>query len=416
MLYYQHDIHAKVEGPIVLDIKQNFEDRWCQQAGEDMENELFDMDLDPLVEHPEFDGGPWTMQLFRSITNGSCVMKEDSCGIERKGGKIKEGHIIERSIQKCMIREIRQAKNFIYLENQYFLGSAQDWLQDRDTRCQHLIPTELTNKIVEKISSHEPFKVYIVIPIHPEGDPANHITQEILFWQYCTMEFMYKKIGNAIVEHGIEDAHPLDYLAFFCLAKRESLEENDWDELQLSDPDPDTDTLAEKLRKTLRQPVYVHSKMSIFDDEYILVGSANINQRSLGGNRDTEIAVGGYQPGHTVDECGDPRGAVHTFRMALWSAHFGGYDEAYLNPASDDCLGKVREMSDGFWEIYTQDEPQHSDCHILPYPINVDGNGKVTALDEPWNCFPDTIAPVLGEKSSKLDFARNLDSAKKLTT
>ena len=27
------------------------------------------------------------------------------------------------------------------------------------------------------------------------------------------------------------------------------------------------------------------------------IGSANINQRSLDGNRDTEIAIGGYQPG-----------------------------------------------------------------------------------------------------------------------
>ena len=92
--------------------------------------------------------------------------------------------------------------------------------------------------------------------------------------------------------------------------------------------------------------------MSIFDDEYILVGSANINQRSLGGNRDTEIAAGGYQPGHTVDEEGDPRGSVHTFRMALWSAHMGGYDEDYLNPASDECMAKVKEKSEEFWELY----------------------------------------------------------------
>ena len=55
--------------------------------------------------------------------------------------------------------------------------------------------------------------------------------------------------------------------------------------------------------------------MSIFDDEYILVESANINERSLGGNRDTEITAGGYQPGHTVEEVGDPRGSVHTFRF-----------------------------------------------------------------------------------------------------
>ena len=63
--------------------------------------------------------------------------------------------------------------------------------------------------------------------------------------------------------------------------------------------------------------------MSIFDDEYILIGSANINQRSLGGNRDSEIAVGGYQPGKTIAEEENPRGDVHSFRMALWAAHLG---------------------------------------------------------------------------------------------
>ena len=36
--------------------------------------------------------------------------------------------------------------------------------------------------------------------------------------------------------------------------------------------------------------------MMIVDDEYIIVGSANINQRSMAGARDTEIAFGGFQP------------------------------------------------------------------------------------------------------------------------
>lgn len=35
------------------------------------------------------------------------------------------------------------------------------------------------------------------------------------------------------------------------------------------------------------------------DDEYVILGSANINQRSMGGSRDTEIAMGAYQPHHT---------------------------------------------------------------------------------------------------------------------
>ena len=42
--------------------------------------------------------------------------------------------------------------------------------------------------------------------------------------------------------------------------------------------------------------IYVHSKMMIVDDAYIIVGSANINERSMAGTRDTEIAVGCWQP------------------------------------------------------------------------------------------------------------------------
>ena len=57
--------------------------------------------------------------------------------------------------------------------------------------------------------------------------------------------------------------------------------------------------------------------------------------------------------------------------MALWAAHFGGADEAFRNPSSDECLQRVREITAANWELYTADEPQHSDVHMLPYPIQV---------------------------------------------
>lgn len=37
--------------------------------------------------------------------------------------------------------------------------------------------------------------------------------------------------------------------------------------------------------------IYVHSKLMIVDDLFIIVGSANINDRSMLGKRDSEIAV-----------------------------------------------------------------------------------------------------------------------------
>ncbi len=38
--------------------------------------------------------------------------------------------------------------------------------------------------------------------------------------------------------------------------------------------------------------VYVHSKVMIVDDRVALIGSSNINDRSLLGSRDSEVWVG----------------------------------------------------------------------------------------------------------------------------
>ena len=201
------------------------------------------------------------------------------------------------------------------------------------------------------------------------------------------MEMMYEKIALAI-QVNEAGGHPKDYLSFYCLAKRESQ-----DDIPEDLDDPEEGSTAAMLRESKRYPVYVHCKMSIFDDEYILIGSANVNQRSLGGNRDTEIAVGGFQPGQS-------RGDIQMFRLALWSAHLGQFHEDFLQPESDDCLEKIKEITQDFWNLYTAEESEHSDVHLLPYPINVDEEGNVTALEEPWNCFPDTSAQVLGAKSA----------------
>ena len=64
--------------------------------------------------------------------------------------------------------------------------------------------------------------------------------------------------------------------------------------------------------------VYVHSKGMIVDDEFVILGSANINQRSMEGTRDTEIAMGAYQPHYTwARKVSRPRGQVSfNFKMS----------------------------------------------------------------------------------------------------
>jgi hypothetical protein len=53
---------------------------------------------------------------------------------------------------------------------------------------------------------------------------------------------------------------------------------------------------------------------------------------------------------------GDPRGYVHTYRMALWAAHFGGADEAFRNPSSDECLQVSISFSLNFEQKKFQDQ------------------------------------------------------------
>lgn len=73
-------------------------------------------------------------------------------------------------------------------------------------------------------------------------------------------------ILNRLKDAGIED--PLEYITFYGLRNHSTLNAEPITEL-----------------------IYVHSKLMIVDDKIVICGSANINDRSLIGKRDSEIAV-----------------------------------------------------------------------------------------------------------------------------
>lgn len=144
--------------------------------------------------------------------------------------------------------------------------------------------------------------------------------------------------------------------------------------------------------------IYVHSKMMIVDDEYIIVGSANINQRSMDGGRDSEIAMGAYQPYHLAAR-GPARGQIHGFRMSLWYEHTGLLDNSFGNPVSVECIQKMNKIGDRYWDLYSSETLERDlPGHLLSYPIGVTNEGDVTQLPGFEN-FPDTKARILGTKS-----------------
>ncbi|KAK9993854.1 hypothetical protein SO802_023557 [Lithocarpus litseifolius] len=127
--------------------------------------------------YPE-DHETWNVQLFRSIDGGATFgfpnAPEDAARASLHTWK---DNVVDRSIQDAYINAIRRAKNFIYIENQYFLGSSFCWnshgLKVKEVGAVNLILKELSLKIVRKIEAGERFTVYVVIPLWREGIPES---------------------------------------------------------------------------------------------------------------------------------------------------------------------------------------------------------------------------------------------------
>ncbi|KAG2700123.1 hypothetical protein I3760_07G218500 [Carya illinoinensis] len=406
-----HDIHCQLEGPVAWDVLYNFEQRWKKQVGDKFL--IKPNQLDEILIHPSVpvtspnDNETWNVQIFRSIDGGDVFgfpeKPDDAYEVGLVSGK---DNIIDRSIQDAYINAIRRAKNFIYIENQYFLGSSFGWspannIKVEDIGALHLIPKELSLKIVSKIEARQRFAVYIVIPMWPEGIPESASVQAILDWQRRTMEMMYSDITKALEKKGL-DEDPRKYLNFYCLGNRETVKADEY--IPPERPEPNTDYSRAQVAR--RFMIYVHAKMMIVDDEYIIIGSANINQRSMDGGRDSEIAMGAFQPHHLAST--DPAGGqIHEFRNALWIEHLGGFqEESFRHPESESCIKLVNDLAQKYWNLYVKETfDDYMEGHLLPYPIQLSINdmGETKILPLPgFELFPDTNASVMGAQSDYL--------------
>ncbi|TVU03984.1 hypothetical protein EJB05_50465, partial [Eragrostis curvula] len=401
-----HDVHCRIEGPAAWDVLTNFEQRWRKQAPHHMRGCLLDLSPETFPDPAKFDedADSWNVQVFRSIDDASVVgFPYDPAEAAAAGLTSGKDVTVDQSIQVGYVEAIRRARRFIYIENQYFLGGCASWAEDRDAGCLNLVPVEIALKVAAKIRRGERFAAYVVTPMWPEGEPAGDAVQAILRWNRLTVEMMYGVVAKAIGDAGMRGhAHPCDYLNFFCLGNREAPRPGEYRPPKA--PEEGTDYWRAQVNR--RGPIYVHAKLMIVDDEYVMVGSANLNERSLAGNRDTEIAQGSYQPAHLNGPCGRARGQVHGFRMSLWHEHFMGRQDGadasvFLEPESVECVRAVRRAADRLWDAYTRDRVEDLPGHLLPFPITVSEFGEVGDLPAD-GCFPDTRAPVRGRKSAKL--------------
>ncbi|XP_057530323.1 phospholipase D delta isoform X1 [Amaranthus tricolor] len=425
-----HDLHCRIDGPAAYDVLINFEQRWKkatkwkefglrkkmshwhddalikidriswilspQHAAADDDVTVVPKEDPALWVSKEGHADNWHIQVIRSIDSGSLRGFPKSVQLAKAQNlECAKNLVIDKSIQTAYIQAIRSAQHFIYIENQYFLGSSYAWPSYKNAGADNLIPMELALKISSKIRAKERFAVYVVIPMWPEGDPKSGAVQEILYWQGQTMEMMYGIVARELKTLQLTDFHPQDYLNFYCLGKREELPEELLKEMNQSNKVSDSFNQR-------RFMIYVHAKGMIVDDEYVIVGSANINQRSLAGTKDTEIAMGAYQPHHTWSSKNrHPRGQIYGYRTSLWAEHLGTLHGAFDEPESLECVRKVNEIAEHNWTKFTAETFSTLQGHLLKYPLQVDADGKVAPLPDQ-ESFPDIGGKIMGAPSTAL--------------
>lgn len=398
-----HDVHGRLTGRAAIDLLRNFEERWRRQVPGKVHLlvQTYEDDLIKAQEGKDVQNGTvWQMQVVRSIDGDSAEFNSARVGVLN----MTDGRVVDSSVHRAFVRLVRKAERFLYIESQYFIGSAQAWSQDQDSCARNLVPLEIVQRVVTKIRACEAFRVYLVLPLLPEGHLRNPVTRSsakaILHFQYLTIQMMYRRIAEALCETG-SDLHPTDYLLVLCLGKKESRARV---RQALGGEEPRRCSEERAWRDRSRFLIYVHSKMALADDTHVIIGSANMNERSMDGTRDTEVAVSARQVRvrkNSPKEEAVSDGDVAMLRRCLWAEHTSGLSEqekALSDPASLCAIRRIRNLADESLSSYVYGDPDvESRSRFMRFPLEVSREGEVRAM-EGTPTIPDFDIPVEGAK------------------
>ena len=219
-------------------------------------------------------------------------------------------------------------KNAATVEAMRLLGKPQQ-------RVSNPIGRELVRRIRRALNDELPFHVYLVVPVHPEGtlDTLNIMTQVHLTMHSLVFgdHSLVNGVRRAILAARYRKERKMPAQEAQAMAMRlpvDKLERevpNEWQQYLTLLNLRTWDTIG---GKPVTEQVYVHSKLLIADDRVAVLGSANINDRSMLGDRDSELAVIVTDAERKLVKLNGvhpvPVGAsIHQLRRDLWEKLFG---------------------------------------------------------------------------------------------
>lgn len=227
----------------------------------------------------------------------------------------------ENSIYNAYLHVIRDSQHFIYIENQFFITCADE------RHVYNQIGDVIVERILKAHRAKKTYRVYIVIPLLPgfEGDLSTgegNSIQTILHFTFrsiCRGEYsIVERLKNDMGDDWV------NYITFCGLRTQAELD------------------------KPVTELIYIHSKMLIADDRQVIIGSANINDRSMLGKRDSELAVlveDSEMQTSTMDGQDYQAGSFAlALRLHCFRVHLGLSDDEMAgvqDPVSDQCFQEI---------------------------------------------------------------------------
>ncbi|MFN5778224.1 MAG: phospholipase D-like domain-containing protein, partial [Novosphingobium sp.] len=159
-----------------------------------------------------------------------------------------------REVEALFLEHIARARHFIYAESQYFASRA------------------IAEAIAKRVTEPDPPEIVLINPLTAEG------------W----LEVVAMDGARVLLTHAIAERDHKQRFRIFVP------------------------------RNAAGTPIYVHSKMMIVDDEILRIGSANMNNRSLGLDSECDMFIDAARPGN-----GHARHGITKLRHALLAEHLG---------------------------------------------------------------------------------------------
>ncbi len=248
-----HDVGVMVEGPAVADLEQSFIERWNDPTRSFGTLPL--LKKLPKITTPVSNPGP---------VGGHSVQVLHTYGRTKKAYGYSWSPVGEFTVWAAYLNAIKKAEKLIYIEDQYFLPF--DYLPFILRKPGHAPKKALQSDIVYQLGERIKAGVNVAVVVPSNAEDSSHVYQK--YQRDLGVNYLKTVAGNSSGNFVITSLH----------------NGTSW--------------------------IYVHAKLMICDDEFVLIGSTNIGQRSM--TLDSELHIG------VVDK--DNKFACD-LRTKLWAEH-----------------------------------------------------------------------------------------------